>query len=94
MLDAFRSMSPHDILQKHFGFPTFRGPQLEIIEHVLQGQHALVIDNWNSMIEAIAECRATPAKAQALAREGRKLAESMDWKTIAEKYNSLYATLP
>jgi len=31
---------------------------------------------------------------RALASAGRALAESMDWKTIAEKYNSLYATLP
>jgi len=61
---------------------------------VVPGQHALVIDDWESMIEAIRECWETPAKAQALAREGRALAESMDWKTIAEKYNSLYATLP
>ncbi len=36
-------MTPQDVLQKHFGFPTFRGPQLEIIEHVLKGDHALVI---------------------------------------------------
>jgi len=61
---------------------------------VVPGQHALVIDNWESMIEAIRDCWETPAKAQALAREGRALAESMDWKTIAEKYISLYATLP
>jgi glycosyltransferase involved in cell wall biosynthesis len=61
---------------------------------VVPGQHALVIDNWDSMIEAICECWETPDKAQALAREGRALAESMDWKAIAEKYNSLYATLP
>ena len=61
---------------------------------VIPGQHALVIDNWGSMIEAIRECWEIPAKAQALAREGRSLAESMDWKAIAEKYKSLYATLP
>ena len=61
---------------------------------VVPGRHALVIDNWESMIEAIRECWETPEKAQALAREGRALAESMDWKSVAEKYNSLYATLP
>ena len=61
---------------------------------VVPGQHALVIDDWESMIEAIRDCWETPAKAQTLAREGRALAESMDWKTIVEKYISLYATLP
>ncbi|MEE8338575.1 MAG: glycosyltransferase family 4 protein, partial [Xanthomonadales bacterium] len=61
---------------------------------VVPGRHALVIDDWESMIEAIRECWETPAKAQALARAGRALAERMDWKTVAEKYNSLYATLP
>ncbi len=61
---------------------------------VVPGQHALVIDDWESMIEAIRECWETPAKAQALAREGRTHAESMDWKATAEKYISLYATLP
>lgn len=34
---------PVDILQTHFGFQTFRGPQLQIIQHVLDQQHALVI---------------------------------------------------
>jgi glycosyltransferase involved in cell wall biosynthesis len=58
------------------------------------GQHALVVDNWQSMIEAIRECWETPEKARALAREGRALAANMDWKAVAEKYISLYATLP
>ncbi len=61
---------------------------------VVPGQHALVIDDWESMIAAIGECWKTPTKAQTLAREGRALAESMDWKASAEKYISLYATLP
>lgn len=34
---------PVDVLQTHFGFPGFRGPQLQIIQHVLDQQHALVI---------------------------------------------------
>src|SRR6056297_625935 len=34
---------PVDVLQTHFGFPAFRGPQLQIIQHVLDQQHALVI---------------------------------------------------
>ncbi|MEO2014755.1 MAG: RecQ family ATP-dependent DNA helicase [Fuerstiella sp.] len=32
-----------DILQSYFGFDTFRGPQQQIIEHVLNNQHAMVI---------------------------------------------------
>ena len=35
--------SAKDILKRHFGFPGFRGPQAEIVEHVLAGQHCLVI---------------------------------------------------
>lgn len=31
------------LLTDYFGHPTFRGPQQQIIEHVLNGQHALVI---------------------------------------------------
>ena len=60
---------------------------------VVPGQHALVIDNWESMIVAIRDCWETPAKAQAMAREGRGLAENIDWKAISEKYISLYAAL-
>lgn len=35
--------TPPNILKTHFGFDTFRGPQQQIIEHVLSGSHALVI---------------------------------------------------
>ncbi len=60
---------------------------------VVAGKHALVIDDWESMIEAIYQCWEKPEKAQALAQEGRAMAESMDWKSSAEKYHSLYSTL-
>jgi len=36
-------MQPRDILQSYFGFDRFRGQQAAIIEHVLAGNHALVI---------------------------------------------------
>ena len=36
-------MSPHSILQSHFGHRDFRGQQLAVIQHVLEGGHALVI---------------------------------------------------
>jgi len=36
-------MKPQDALQKYFGFDSFRGQQQTIIDHVLNGQHAMVI---------------------------------------------------
>jgi len=36
-------MSPSEILQRYFGHDSFRGPQEDIIRHVQQGNHALVI---------------------------------------------------
>jgi len=36
-------MKPEQILKKHFGFPQFRGKQEEIIRHVLNNKHALVL---------------------------------------------------
>ena len=36
-------MTPLDVLKQHFGFPSFRGRQLEVIDHVLADRHALVI---------------------------------------------------
>jgi ATP-dependent DNA helicase RecQ len=35
--------SVSELLQSYFGFDTFRGPQQQIIEHVLNDQHAMVI---------------------------------------------------
>jgi glycosyltransferase involved in cell wall biosynthesis len=60
---------------------------------VAHGRHALVTDDWESMIAAIRELWAKPEKSRSLAREGRKLAEGLDWKVAAEKYISLYSTL-
>jgi len=36
-------MNSQQILKTYFGFDEFRGPQFEIIEHMLAGRHALVI---------------------------------------------------
>ena len=36
-------MTPQQILEQFFGYDTFRGQQLDVIEHVLGGKHALVI---------------------------------------------------
>lgn len=37
------AISAKEILKRHFGFPDFRGPQQDIVEHVLAGRHCLVI---------------------------------------------------
>ncbi|MCA9200675.1 MAG: DEAD/DEAH box helicase, partial [Planctomycetales bacterium] len=37
------SISPHEILQRYFGFEQFRANQASIIQHVLEQKHALVI---------------------------------------------------
>ena len=37
------SNSPHEILQRYFGFEQFRANQASIIQHVLEQKHALVI---------------------------------------------------
>ncbi len=36
-------MKPEAVLEKYFGYSNFRGQQDKVIEHVLQGHHALVI---------------------------------------------------
>ncbi len=36
-------MNPLEILKKHFGYPSFRGKQPEIIDHVLSGGNTLVL---------------------------------------------------
>jgi ATP-dependent DNA helicase RecQ len=36
-------VNPREILQRTFGYPTFRGQQEAVIQHVLAGKHALVI---------------------------------------------------
>jgi len=37
------AVQPQEILQQTFGYPTFRGQQKAVIDHVLAGKHALVI---------------------------------------------------
>jgi glycosyltransferase involved in cell wall biosynthesis len=60
---------------------------------VVSGRHALVLDDWNSMADAICELWADREKAHDLARGGREMAESLDWDAIAGKYISIYASL-
>ena len=37
------SSSPLDLLERHFGYKNFRPQQQEVIEHVLAGNHAVVL---------------------------------------------------
>lgn len=37
------NLSPEDLLQKHFGYSTFRPQQKEIIQHVIDGKDAVVL---------------------------------------------------
>jgi glycosyltransferase involved in cell wall biosynthesis len=61
---------------------------------VVAGKQALVLDDWDAMITAVIDLWEHPEKAADLAREGRKLADGMDWDAAAEKYLSIYAALP
>lgn len=60
---------------------------------VVSGRHALVLDDWNSMADAICELWEDREKARELAQGGREMAESLDWDVMAEKYASLYVSL-
>jgi glycosyltransferase involved in cell wall biosynthesis len=60
---------------------------------VVPGRHALVLNDWYAVITAIIELLEQPQKAEELAREGRRLAQSMDWNSTAGKYRTIYAAL-
>ena len=61
---------------------------------VIPGKQALVLDDWDDMIAAVINLWEHPEKAADLAREGRKLADGLDWDAAAEKYLSIYSALP
>lgn len=60
---------------------------------VISGRQALVLDDWDSIIEAICDLWGNPEKAQSLAKAGREMAASLDWDTVAGQYISIYADL-
>jgi glycosyltransferase involved in cell wall biosynthesis len=60
---------------------------------VVSGQHALVLDEWESIMAAIVDLWRNPEQARSLADGGRAMAESLDWSVIAQKYISIYSTL-
>ena len=57
------------------------------------GKHALVLDDWDEVISAIVELWNDPSRSAALARQGRALADSLDWDAAAQIYRSIYASL-
>ena len=61
---------------------------------VVPGKQALVLDDWDAVMAAVIDLWEHPEKATNLAREGRKLADSLDWDAAAEKYMSIYSALP
>jgi glycosyltransferase involved in cell wall biosynthesis len=60
---------------------------------VVPGRHALVLDDWDAIIEAVMDLWKHPQKAAQLAQQGRSLADSLDWHAAAEKYRTIYASL-
>ena len=61
---------------------------------VVPGKQALVLDDWDVVMTAVIDLWEHPEKAAQLAQEGRTLADSLDWDAAAEKYLSIYSTLP
>lgn len=60
---------------------------------VINGQQALVIDDWDDMAESIARLISNPPAAEALAKSAREMADAMDWKSIAAEYVRIFESL-
>jgi len=60
---------------------------------VVPGRHALVLDEWDAIVQAICDLRQHPERAEELARAGREMAESLDWNEIARQYLAIYRGL-
>ncbi len=60
---------------------------------VVNGEQALIIDDWAGMCEAIRSIIHDRERAHALAAAGEELARDLDWKAIARHYAELYESL-
>lgn len=60
---------------------------------VVNGEQALIIDDWADMCEAIRSIIHDRERAHALAAAGEELARDLDWKAIARHYAELYESL-
>ncbi|MFT5372940.1 MAG: glycosyltransferase involved in cell wall biosynthesis [Lysobacterales bacterium] len=59
----------------------------------INGEHALIIDDWDEMSAAIEELIRTPEKAAILAGAALNMASKLDWKSIAAEYIRVYESL-
>lgn len=57
------------------------------------GRHALVIDDWDEMMDAIVELWRDRERRAALAHAGADMAAGLDWSAIAARYRSIYSSL-
>ncbi len=57
---------------------------------VINGEQALIIDDWDEMAAAIVRLHEDPGQAGAIARAGHELAMNLDWKAIAARYIELF----
>jgi glycosyltransferase involved in cell wall biosynthesis len=60
---------------------------------VINGEHALVIDDWDEMATAIKRLTDEPEHAARLAAAAREMAAAMDWKAIAAEYIRIFESL-
>jgi glycosyltransferase involved in cell wall biosynthesis len=57
------------------------------------GRHALVIDDWDEMMDAIVKLWRDPPRRAALADAAAGMAAGLDWSAIAARYRSIYSSL-
>jgi len=60
---------------------------------VINGEQALIIDDWDEMAAAIARLSRLPNEAAKIAESGHLLAMGLDWKSIAAQYLDLFDKL-
>ena len=60
---------------------------------VVPGRHALVIDDWNEMAEAICNLWRSDELKQSLVREARAMADGLDWSAVATRLRAVYSAL-
>jgi glycosyltransferase involved in cell wall biosynthesis len=57
------------------------------------GRHALVVDDWDEMIDAITDLLRDDVRRTQLADAGVELAGTLDWSAVGRKFRELYAKL-
>jgi glycosyltransferase involved in cell wall biosynthesis len=57
------------------------------------GHHALIIDDWDDMIDAIIRLWRQPDQRKDLAAAGARLAADMDWSAVAQRFRAVYSGL-